>query len=520
MKNSTSAAPSRLSERLLAALALSGLALSGLALSGPGQAANPAANSAANESDTLQDYRYQMPLTTAAKQGVLALPLPQTLYLHAQSLQLNDVRIFDAKGQKVPIALLPAGSTSLVTRASFPVKIFPLRGGAGNGAANSGSNNVGSGGNVEMDVKTDANGSVISVKTKSGTSGANNKITHLVLDARNGNNGSNGTKGSMGDGPKIEGLRFRLPAATSSYNAQVWLDVSDDLQHWDTIGTAELSWLVNSGSETLANDRLSFEARSFRYARLSWRAGEPIEFAGIEALTVSQQSNAPQLESVLLEPLDGKQAGDLVYQASAALPVVRVNLQFRESNVVYPAAIGGYQEIPAVQIGKANTWHFEAQMRSTFYQITQDGKTRRSGELALPQPTGMNQWVVRPQQAGSSRPTMVLSWQAANLVFLNSGNGPYTLAYGRADAKAGLSELEQVAPGFSTKELQQLAQAQTGAEQLTATPKQLQQQQSAAQAASDAAKTRSFALWGVLILGVLVLAGMAWSLVKQFKAGK
>ncbi len=505
MKNSTSAAPSRLSERLLAALALSGLALSGLALSGPGQAANPAAS----DSDTLQDYRYQMPLTTGSTQGVLALRLPQALYLHAQSLQLNDVRIFDAKGQKVPIAMLPPGNTSLVTRASFPLKIFPLH-----GATASGSNNAGSGGNVEMDVKTDANGSVISVKTKSGTSGANNKITHLVLDARNGNNGN------LGDGPKIEGLRFRLPAATSSYNAQVWLDVSDDLQHWDTIGTAELSWLVNSGSETLANDRLSFEARSFRYARLSWRAGEPIEFAGIEALTVSQQSNAPQLESLLLEPQDGKQAGDLLYQASAALPVVRVNLQFREPNVVYPAAIGTYQEIPAVQIGKANTWHFEAQMRSTFYQITQDGKTRRSGELALPQPTGMNQWVVRPQQAGTSRPTMVLSWQAANLVFLNSGSGPYTLAYGRADAKAGMSELEQVAPGFSAKELQQLAQAQTGPEQLSATPQQLQQQQSAAQAASDAAKTRSFALWGMLILGVLVLAGMAWSLVKQFKAGK
>ena len=498
MKNSTSVTARRVGALLLSALALTALGTL-VAVAIPVHAAKPEA------SDTLQDYRYQMPLGTGTKQGVLALRLPQALYLHAQSAQLNDVRIFDAKGQKVPIALLPPASNSEVTRASFPVKIFPLLG----AGSTSGSTN-GSGG-LEMDVKTDANGSVISVKNKSGSAGSNNKITHLVLDARNG---------SAGDGPKIEGLRFRLPAATSAYNAQVWLDVSDDLQRWETIGTAELSWLVNSGSETLANDRLSFEARSFRYARLAWRAGEPIEFAGIEALTVNQQSNAPPLESVVLEPMAGKQAGDWVYQASAALPAVRVNLQFGEPNVVYPAAIGGYLEIPAVQIGKANTWRFEAHMHSTFYQITQDGKTRRSGELTLPQPTGMAQWVIRPRQASSSRPTMVLSWQAANLVFLNSGSGPYTLAYGRADAKAGMSELEQVAPGFNAKELQQLAQAQTGPEQLVATPQQLQQQQSAAQAASDSAKTRSLTLWGVLLLGVLVVAGMAWSLVKQFKAGK
>ncbi|MEN9867187.1 MAG: hypothetical protein RL748_2777 [Pseudomonadota bacterium] len=466
-----------------------------------------------NIGNRLADYQYQMPLHASSKPGVVALQVPQALYLHAQSPQLHDVRIFDAKGQSVPFALLPPVSdTTRLMRTSVPLKIFPVRGGKSSGSAdNSGANSNGPD-QVEMDIKTDAKGSVISVKTKQGNHLAGNKISYLVLDARAANPDNPDLDGSK---PRnlIDGLRFTVPPRTSNYSAQVWLEVSDNLQHWETLGTTQLSWLINAGSDTLSNDRMQFEPHAFRYARLSWREGEALEFAAIDALTVQAQSQSAPLEQIVLQPQGGKTRADLVYSASPALPVERLALQFGNDNIVYPVSIGHYREIPAKQIGQSNTFVFEPQWQSTFYQITQDGKTRRSGEISMA-PTFKREWVVRAHVPTAPAPQLILRWQAASLVFLQGNGGPYTLAYGRAQAKAGMQPLEQVAPGFSMEELQRLTRISAGPEQAQTTP---QAQKTAALAASEAANSRSLVLWGVLLLGVVVLGVMAWSLIKQLK---
>jgi len=40
-------------------------------------------------------------------------------------------------------------------------------------------------------------------------------------------------------------LILSLPPGTGSYSAWVALDISDDLQSWDEVAEAALSWLVN-----------------------------------------------------------------------------------------------------------------------------------------------------------------------------------------------------------------------------------------------------------------------------------
>jgi hypothetical protein len=86
-----------------------------------------------------------------------------------------------------------------------------------------------------------------------------------------------------GEQPLITALRFTLPPEQKDYSAQVWLEVSSDMKRWETIGAAELNWLVNRDAQTLVNDRLDFAPRTFRYARLSWRNGTPVQFASIIA---------------------------------------------------------------------------------------------------------------------------------------------------------------------------------------------------------------------------------------------
>jgi hypothetical protein len=481
-------------------------------------AASGLAKNEGEASDTLQDYRYRMELSLSGQQGAYRLTLPQAVYLHARSANLDDLRVFDANGAKIPFSrLLPTPQAS-VQRGSVAVKIFPVYFPAhfpANANQTTNTNENGSGG-MALDIQTRADGSVISVRTQSGDTKSTNKLQTLVLDLQSALPQTTGANGN--DPTLIEALRFTLPAGQTTYSAQIWLEASDDLQNWDAIGTAQLNWLVNSDEQTLASDRLEFEARRFRYARISWRKGEPLAFATINAETVLPIAAAAVYERLVIPAVPGKNAGDLAYTSAPAIPVESISLQFNEPNVVFPAAIGHYVELPAKQIGQAVKWRFQAQSQATFYQITQNGQLRSSGEIKLASTPHQSEWVLRPAQASSIKPALRLSWQPASLIFVAGGKPPYTLAFGREKASPAALELSQVAPGFSMNELQKLEAAKPGA---------LQQQtqtsangESEAAIASASAKNRTLVLWGVLLLGLAILGAMVWRLVKQMKQVK
>lgn len=476
------------------------IAISGLCASLPAMAASPEAS----VSDTVQDYTHALPLSVSGKQGVVGFRLPQEVYLSARSAGLDDLRVFDASGARVPFAVHVPPQQERIQRSALPVKVFPVR---------SNRQHAQSGDGFDLDIRTAPDGTLLSVKTRSGKKATPGEadtasLAGLVLDVRQAG------QTDAAPLPRIEALRFTLPPGRTTYSAQVWLEVSDNLKQWDRIGTAELSWLVNSETQTLANDRLEFEARSFRYARITWRNGEPIQFGAITAESVDQDGAAPVLEKLLLQPSAGKEAQDLVYQAGIAIPVEKAGLQFTEANIVLPAALGSYREIPGRQIGQPTTWRFEPLTRTTFYQITQDGQRRHSGDVAIPL-THQAQWVLRPDAPTTGKPVLSLSWQAATLVFLASGSGPYTLAFGRDKVKPAALSLTQVAPGFSVQELGKLEQASAGVlrVQAGAGPKE----ESSALAAATSAQTRMLILWGVLLLGVAVLGVMGWKLFRQMK---
>ena len=451
-------------------------------------------------SDLPADYSHALSLSVTGKQGVVGFRLPQAVYLHSRSAGLNDLRVFDAQGEKTPFALYLPTPTKRTDTQTWPVKQFPLY------AAKAQALDA-----LALEIKTGKDGTLLSVKTQPrpaapGTPQPDAVLAGLVLDL--------GQRGSADDvaKPLITALRFALPPGMGAYSAQVWLEVGDDLKQWDTLGAAELDWLADpQTAETLANDRLEFAPRSFRYARLSWRSGEPLRFAAITAESTAKTAEPPAMEKLTLAPGAGKKPEDLAYPAGIAIPVEKLNLNFTEPNVVLPAQVGTYRELPSRQLGRPNEWTFQALTRGVFYHITQAGAARQSSELSVPL-THYAEWVVRPQSPTTSKPTLTLFWQPATLVFLAGGQPPYTLAFGRDDVKSAATELSQVAPGFSVQELAQLEPAQAGPLQ-TQTP--THSSDSAATQAVIAAQTRSLILWAVLLLGVGVLGGMAWRLFKQ-----
>jgi hypothetical protein len=447
-------------------------------------------------SDTPQDYTHLLPLAAGARQGVLQLRLPKEVYLHARSPMLDDVRVFDAKGAVQPFALRTLVFEARSSHRDLPLTIFPLMSVAGPASQ------------LDLDVSTAADGRLLSVKVRPDQerdkSSQQPRLAGLVLDL-----------GKEAAATPVNALRFTLPAGQQEYNAQVWLETSNDMKRWDTVGAAELNWLVNQNAQTLANDRLDFDARKFRYARLSWRSGTPLQFAGITAEQPLQADAAPPGEQLLLLPAAGREPKDLVYAAPPAVAPLKVGLQFSEANVVLAGTLGVYRDLPARQVGQGPSWRFDPLVSSTFYRITQNDQVRSSGDLEVPA-VHAAQWVLRTTAPGTARPALRMTWQPATLVFLASGNAPYTLAVGRERATPAAQSIDQVAPGFSEEELKKVALA-------TAGPAAQQQgggawDAGAALEAATAAKRRLIVLWGVLLLGVGVLGFMVWRLLRPSRS--
>ncbi|MES2298088.1 MAG: DUF3999 family protein [Pseudomonadota bacterium] len=463
------------------------IALAALALQGA-----PAVR-AAPQPDSVRDYSHTMAVNVSGSGGVVRLELPQQAYVYARSAGLDDVRVFDAGGAALPFALRERARQRRTESRALPVKVFPIHEDATRATALDG---------IALDVHTGADGTLLSIQTqprKGGAAGAPARLAGLVLDLRQGD-----------QTPQVDALRFTLPSALKTYRAQLWVESSDDLKQWEPLGTFALTWMVNGSGQTLSNDSIEFPQRRFRYARLSWREGEPLEFAQVRADAPSTTEAAPARQTLLLQALPGKVEGDLVYTGAIAIPVQQLGLQFSEPNVVLPAQLGSYRELPSRQVGKPSTWLFEQVFGATFYHITQGAGERASGDVTLPS-VHLAQWVLRPQASAGATPQLRLAWTPATLLFLANGKGPFTLAFGRDGATSMQRDITQVAPGFSAAELDALAWAKLGPAQAQGAAKP------ATAADAPAAQQRLWILWGVLLLGVAVLAALAWRLMKQMR---
>jgi hypothetical protein len=128
-------------------------------------------------------------------------------------------------------------------------------------------------------------------------------------------------------------------------------------------------------------------------------------------------------------------------------------------------------------------------------------------ELRIDPASGTAGFATAPQVSALLAP---LDW-----VFVASGPPPFTLAVGRAGAETSQLPLASLIPGYTSGAEEKLPAAIVDVGSATARPPSNLSRISQALGAPSA---RSLILWAVLIGGVLVLAGVAWMVMRQMKS--
>jgi hypothetical protein len=450
-----------------------------------------AAAVSASPGDAPGDYSHTIPLSVSGNQAVVQLQLPRAVYLEARSADLRDLRVFDAAGTSLPFALIEPVRPAQESRSTTPVAVFPVHAPAG------AASRLPDG----LQIQTNENGAVISVSAPQARS-AGDVLVSLVLDLQN-----SGQTANRQDAAPVSTLALTLPAEVKAYSARVALETSDDLQDWETIVETSVNWLVNNQGASMRRDRIEFPPSSFRFARIRWLEGTPIEFSTITAERVARRRMPAQSEGIVLQAKPGTAGQDLLYEAPIAVPAESLGLELHGQNIVLPALIGQYHKVVGSGGGNPTSVQLRPVANATFFQLTQNRQRRVSADIGIA-PTHAAQWVLRPQATIAERPGLRLRWTPTRMVFVASGKGPYTLAFGRTGVQSSQVPVTQVAPGFSARELAMLEQANAG-EPVRHNVRD--------DGSHGPAPNHSIWLWALLLCGVAALAAMAWKLARQLK---
>lgn len=443
--------------------------------------------SPAHAADGPADYAGAVTLTTGSREAMHRLELPMTVYAGIQHPDLRDLRVFNAAGEPVPFALAADLPPATVPAPDvFTPPIFPIWGEAGRKASD------------QLDVRIDQrpDGSVIAIRSKSGATApapGRQAVAFLV------------------DAAKIESslarLRPQWRETPVNYIGSARIEASDDLKGWRTVVTGAPLVYLAQGEARLVQDAIDFPATRARYYRVSLSPVGP-ELIGLAAEAPVAHPEQQRLSLRVAGKL-GTKPGEVEYDAGVRAPVDRVRIIVAESNALAPVKIEARADV-------RSEWRQVA--ATVAYRMTREGQEMTSPSVPVaPNPGGYWRAVVDQSGGGlgSALPELELSWPVRHLVFVARGQGPFTLAFGKRDASSASLPLTTLVPGYRAGSEAAFPVAGVSAIKLRAMPAP-----SAIAQIIGETEPRKLGLWAVLLVGVLVLALMAWRLSRQMRRGE
>ncbi|EXI68878.1 MAG: hypothetical protein AW08_00703 [Candidatus Accumulibacter adjunctus] len=431
------------------------------------------------------DFAFGMLLQADGPQPLLRVELPAAVHAGVRRPDLGDLRVFNAAGEAVPHAWLPQPPAARARPTLLPLPLFALRGAATAGVEG-----------VEVRIERQGGRAVLRMDERAGASAPTLLLGYLV-DA------------SAVEQP-LQAFALELPATGEDVVARVRVEASDDLARWTTlVGDAPVLRLA-AGGQRLEVRRIEFAPRRAKYFRLSWAADTP-------ALRLSAVGGEPAATVVELPRQWRQVAGSAVpdekgshrFDLAGQFPADRLRLLLPQANSVAAVEL-------LSRAREADPWRRVT--TATVYRLGSAGQEIVSPEIAIA-PTGDRHWLLRVDQRGGGLgagvPELAAGWLTQGLVFAARGPAPFQLAFGSDRAQPTAYPISTLVPGYRIgDDGQPVAAADSGLEIGRATPAAVHPLAGEG-AGRFRIDWRLWGLWASLLLGVGVLAGMAWRLARQ-----
>ena len=455
----------------------------------------------AADANTPASYTLRAPLVLTADAPLQRLVLPAEALVRLQTGSYSDVRIFNAQGQPVPMALAQVAAQTQTQRSQVVLPAYPILGDSRTAGT------LGSQG-VSLRIEEQGGKRVVQVDTATAkatnTTAGNTNIVGVLLDAR------------AISAPVVSmALDADLPAGQPiTFEVQA----SKDLKNWRALADTVLYRTAQAGTAPpgeLGTQRmqLAFSDIKDHYLRITWQGGaDPTVPVAVRAATVTTSqstSNSPRTRASLATPALTS-PHELSFALPFATPVAALTIKAQGANVLIPVRVLGRND-------RSQPW---TPLASTvLYNLTANGKEQVNAAVELHSTAGHASYreikiEADKKTAGFAAAPEVSAWfEPTQVVFLASGTAPFTFAAGLSDAVSAYLPLASLMPGYQSgqENALPLARADISAGAAAAAPTAV------ALAATNAPPTRSLVLWGVLLAGVVLLGLMAWALMKQSK---
>lgn len=427
----------------------------------------------ADAADRPVDFATGMTLLTAAGQPFHRVELSLAVLAQTRP-DLADIRIFNGAGEALPYAFASGEAPPPAATAPVSVPRFPLRA-------------AGTGGSAGLDVKIEADGRLISLRSQTMTGLPAVAAWLFDLSALR---------------QPAQALLLDWAAPADGFSTMVHVEGSDNLRDWRPLADAPLLDL-RFGSQALQQKRIDFPATRYHYLRLAGITALPSLTASAVS-TLPAQAVVPE-RWIELQGRPDERSGDYVFDLGARLVATRVELRLPEVNSVAPVE---WQ----VRERQRDEWRSVA--RSTVWRLQRGDTDLHSPALTTGAVPG-RYWRLRvdPRSGGlgAGAPVLRLAWTPTQLVFLARGNPPFTLAFGQRNARPAQLPLASLVPGYQPGLEASLPLAATG----PALPLGGHNAPAPGQEDRPPPDWKRWLLWGVLLLGVGLLALMAHSLLRQ-----
>lgn len=470
-----------------------------------------------------EDFAVTLPIVTETTAPYYRLTIPIEAYLQSARGDLYDLRIFNSGGQIVPHARLAASGRTEESRRRTPLRWFPI--------LTPTEETPPKDDKLDVVVRQNGDGTLVEVKRQSASPASSgvksSAVRGYILDAS-----------QIAERASIRHLELDWPKGAGDFHL-IDIESSDDLRHWDALRrNVQVARLEYNGAH-IENRRIDLSGFQERYLRLIWREpakAPPLTNAEIEQ-TASRYENAPLAWSapMTLTRVAGQSSSEYNLRLPRSLPVSKLRIELPSGNVLLPLSVlhageesrqhrhlnvndlrhlGRPHSGPAKQALQriASTVAYrivDKKLEWTHNEISLDGSPRQTLILQL------------DPRSSPAPETLAVSFAVApdQLIFLAGGNPPYTLKIGNTKADDSALAPGTLVPGFGSKDGLQIADARVQIEALPPATSKPGETSKVAMPSLPPEETnwKKYALWSVLLAGVLGMVLMATQLLRQIK---